>query len=395
MEKLNSIQPQERIISMDIMRGFAIFGIFLVNMISFHSPFLYIDPLKWWDGTLNTVTYSFIDIFAQASFYPLFSMLFGYGLVILRERTLAKGINFVALSARRLTLLLGIGCIHAFLIWHGDILINYAIFGFILLLFLRLSGKAMMITGALLYIIPNILFGLLIVVSIMFAPEGELDLTDMQSANRSLETYQNGSFVDITEQRFEDWYSVNNLANFIIMFFNIFPLFLLGGGAAKLKWLENVRKYKKMFTIIVITTLILGLGIKVAPYLFEKNLALEFFQDFFGGSLLTIAYALGIALLTEVVSTRKVITIFAPVGKLAISNYLFQSIVSTTIFYSYGFRLYGQFSVFQGILLALFIFSIQVIISHIWIKYYLYGPVEWLWRSFTYMKWQKLKKSKA
>ena len=91
---ISPTQEQKRIVSLDMMRGFAILGIFLVNMLSFHSPLLYIDPLKWWQDPLDKGIYVFIDIFAQASFYPLFSMLFGYGLVMLRERAQLKEIFF-------------------------------------------------------------------------------------------------------------------------------------------------------------------------------------------------------------------------------------------------------------------------------------------------------------
>lgn len=90
-----------------------------MNMISFHSPILYIDPLKWWRDSLSKAVYMFIDIFAQASFYPLFSMLFGYGLVIMMERSQKKRVNFYVIVVRRLFLLFLIGVIHAFLSGMG------------------------------------------------------------------------------------------------------------------------------------------------------------------------------------------------------------------------------------------------------------------------------------
>lgn len=387
-----SMSKQERIISMDIMRGFAIFGIFLVNMLSFHSPLLYIDPIEWWNGSLDKGTYMTIDILAQGSFYPLFSLLFGYGLVLLRESNLARGVTFTPIALRRLFLLLLIGCVHAFFVWHGDILINYAILGLIFLLFIRLSGKALMITGTLMYIIPNIILFLLFIVMVMFVPEGELSPYNQVEANASIEAYQLGSFMEVTEQRYKDWYFVNNLGNSFLMLFMILPLFLLGGGAAKLKWLQRVQQNKKKFKIMFMITLIVGLIFKISPYLIVKNFATEYLQDIFGGPLLAIAFALGIALLVESTKGMSKLKIFAPVGKLAISNYLLQSIVSTFIFYSYGLGLYGEISAFTGSLLVIGIFIIQVVISHYWVKRFAYGPVEWMWRSFTYMKIQKWRK---
>ncbi|EFV78906.1 hypothetical protein HMPREF1013_00790 [Bacillus sp. 2_A_57_CT2] len=225
--QVSPVLEKDRIISLDIMRGFAILGIFLVNMLSFHSPYLYIDPFEWWDSPADKAAYAFIDIFVQASFYPLFSMLFGYGLVILRESALAKGLGFGVMAARRFSLLLLLGIIHAFLIWHGDILINYAIFGFMFLLFVKMSGRNMLLIGILLYIIPNLLFSLLFFATVLFVPADELSIYDPQAALASLQVYQNGSFTEVTVQRAEDWSGVNNLASLPIMIASIFPLFLI------------------------------------------------------------------------------------------------------------------------------------------------------------------------
>jgi uncharacterized protein len=383
---VSPVLEKDRIISLDIMRGFAILGIFLVNMLSFHSPFLYLDPFEWWNSPADKSTYVFIDIFVQASFYPLFSMLFGYGLVILRDRAIAKGLPFRGMAARRLSLLLLIGIIHALLIWHGDILINYAIFGFIFLLFIKLSGKNMLLTGILLYIIPNLLFALLFIVTVLFVPAEELSIYDPAAAKVSLQVYQNGSFAEITAQRMEDWYLVNNLASLPIMFASIFPLFLIGGGAAKLKWLEEPAKGRGFLRKLMIGSLAAGLVFKLLPYLLEGNLAVDFLQDIFGGPLLAIGYGLAIALAINNGTISKMLMPLSYVGKLSLSNYLLQSIISTLIFYSYGLGFYGEISAFGGTILVIFIFALQVMGSGYWVSRYYYGPVEWLWRSFTYLK---------
>ncbi|MFE4524344.1 DUF418 domain-containing protein [Cytobacillus firmus] len=390
--QVSPVLEKDRIISLDIMRGFAILGIFLVNMLSFHSPYLYIDPFEWWDSPADKGTYAFIDIFVQASFYPLFSMLFGYGLVILRERAMAKGLGFGGMAARRFSLLLLIGIIHAFLIWHGDILINYAIFGFISLLFVKMSGKNMLLTGVLLYIIPNLLFVLLLFATVLFVPPEDLSIYDQEAALASLQAYQNGSFSEITVQRIQDWSGVNNLASLPIMLASIFPLFLIGGGAAKLRWLEEPEKNRAFLMKIMLVSLAAGLLFKSLPYLTESSLGLDYMQDIFGGPLLAIAYGLGIAVMMKNSQGPGFLLPLSYVGKLSLSNYLFQSIISTFIFYSYGLGFYGKVSAFWGTLLVIFIFAFQVIISRFWLARYYYGPVEWLWRSFTYLKIPNLKR---
>lgn len=382
----------ERIISLDIIRGFAILGIFLVNMLSFHSPILYLDPLTWWDSPLDQGIYKVINVLAEGSFYPLFAMLFGYGLVILRERTLARRLNFKVVAIRRLTVLLVIGIIHAFLIWHGDILITYAIIGFLFLLLLRASSKVMLITGALLAVIPNLFFSLLMTVAVSIVPEQELEVYSITDGEQAAHVYAEGSFAEITTQRFKDWFAVNNPLNFIILVIMVLPPFLIGGGAAKLKLMERVKKLRKPLKAGFLIFLVFGMFLKLIPYIFTYNLATQYVAYSFGGPMLAIAYALGIALLSES-RWRKPLTIFAPVGKMSLSNYLFQSIIATLIFYSYGLGFFGKVSVLWGTALTLVVYGLQIILSRLWMKHHLYGPAEWIWRTATYGKKQPWKVS--
>ena len=386
---------ENRIVSLDMIRGVAILGIFLVNMLSFHSPFLYIDPLEWWQEPVDRGIYIFIDIFVQASFYPLFSILFGYGLVLLRERTKQKGIHFYPIIFRRLTLLLIVGLAHAFFIWHGDILFNYALLGFIFLLFLRLSGKSMLIMGSVFYFLPNLLLLGLIVLLMMMAGSG----TDLSAANpvlvsQSMDIYQNGSFLEITGQRIKDWSYTNNPFGIMTQLFMLLPLFLIGGGAAKYKWLESAEYDRKAFKITFLITFILGMFLKLLPYIVAYNLVTIYLQDLFGGPLLAISYSLLIVLLSETKGMRKGLTAISYVGRMSFSNYLFQSLVSTFIFYQYGLGFYGEVSVTYGTILVLVIFTVQIIISRLWLKSYYYGLAEWVWRNFTYWKKQKFRRKR-
>lgn len=380
---------KNRIISLDMMRGFAILGIFLVNMLSFHSPMLYIDPFSWWDGAADKAIYMGIDVFVQGSFYPLFSFLFGYGLVLMYESMVSKGLSFYPIVFRRLFMLLAIGIVHALFIWHGDILINYALLGIVFLLFLKFSGRGLLLSGLLIWFLPNLLLSLLFIVAALFAPGDEISVYDPYLAEQSVEVYQQGSYVEILKQRVEDWYAVNNPLNSVFMLFSIFPFFLMGGGFAKLKWLERVRELKRPLLISFILLLIIGLLLKFTPYIIGDNIAWEYIQDSFGGPLVAIAYVFGMALWAERSPTNKFLMALAPVGKTSMSNYLLQSILLTLIFYSYGLGLYGQISVLTGTIFVILIFGLQIFLSYYWLKNHPYGPIEWLWRSVTYNKKQK------
>lgn len=113
-----------------------------------------------------------------------------------------------------------------------------------MLLFLKLPPRSLMITGTLLYVIPNIFLTLFISIGMLFAPREEWNRHDEHSAAASIEVYSHGSYTEITEQRVRDWYMVNNLESFFMMLTAILPLFMLGAGTAKLKWLENPERHK-------------------------------------------------------------------------------------------------------------------------------------------------------
>ena len=393
MNQIRPVLEKERIISLDMMRGFAILGIFLVNMLSFHSPYPYLNPEKWWGGPADQAVYSLIDIFVQASFYTLFSLLFGYSLVIFRERAISKGLPFRTMAVRRLLMLLIIGMIHAFFIWHGDILITYALMGFLFLLFIKLKGKSLLIIGACIYIIPNVLLVMLLAVAVLFDPTASSEpLYDPQLASEALANYQNGTVSAIFRQRFNDWYMANNLASLPLMIISILALFLIGGGAAKLQWLEAPKKHWRWLRFLMISGLAGGMAFKLVPYIFGQNLATDYMQDIFGGPLLAIGYGLGIALLAEKIKMKKILSPFSYIGKLSMSNYLFQSIIATFIFYHYGLGFYGKVSVLTGTILVILIYLLQIVLSRLWISRFYYGPVEWVWRSFTYFNLPKLKR---
>lgn len=379
----------ERILSIDIIRGFSILGIFLVNMMSFHSPLLYLDPLQWWDHPIDRITYKVIDLFAQASFYPLFSMLFGYSMVLLWEKVQIRGQHFYLIMGRRLLALLLFGIIHAFFVWHGDILIQYALLGFVLLPFLKLSGKSLFIAGISFYAIPALLITMLLFFASTVSPGEEVSLFDGEAVEQSIAAYQQGSFFDITQQRAIDWMETNNLENSPFLFISIFPLFLMGAGMAKLKWIQHHEAYRKRLWLILISTLVMGLGLKGLPYLIDGAWYAEYVQDSVGGVCLAFFYGALLIVLTE---KTKWLSPLALIGKMSISNYLFQSIVSSMIFYGYGFGLYGKVSLFSGTILVFVIFSLQIVLSRIWLNYFTFGPVEWLWRTISYWKPVKLRK---
>ncbi len=386
MNTLTPVGNSERIISLDVIRGFSLLGIFVVNMISFHSPFLYLDPYSWWHTPGDRALYPWIDIFIQSSFYPLFAMLFGYGLAIQYQRALDKGTSFYDFGIRRLVLLLVIGCIHAFFIWSGDILIDYALLGFVLLLFLRVSGKKLLTLGICLFVIPQLFFSILLVLMTFTDPTGVTNFTDIVSLQNSVAAYGSGGFAEIFKQRFHDWYLVHSPSNYLYIVLSILPMMLIGAGAGKLQLLEQVKNHRKTWIAVGISTFSIGALVKSLPIVIESNFAYSYIQDFFGGPFLSVSYA---AILSLLLLNEKIIKWSKPlsaVGKMSLTNYLLQSIIGTFLFYSYGLGLYGEVTLTTGTFAAIGIYVIQIIFSEIWLSKFTFGPIEKVWRAASYGK---------
>lgn len=384
------ITEKERIHSLDVIRGFALLGIFLVNMSSFHSPELYKGIFEKVGG-IDQIIVDGIDFFAQASFYTLFSFLFGYGMVIFLDRAKEKGLPYKSLFIRRLIVLLNIGILHAFFIWHGDILISYALIGFIVLLFYGVKSKTLLTSGLLILLIPAVLFSGLLFLATLLTPDTAIP-RDHELYNQSIEIYSTGTFLEITKQRIEDWYSVNNLENAFFLITSILPLFLLGAYVAKEKWFSHVSHHKKSILKMWWISLIIGVLVKLLPFVISENLGSEYLQDSIGGPAMALFYGTSIVLLVERNRWKRLLLPFSYVGRLSLTNYLLQSILCTFIFYSYGLGLYSQFSHVQGLLLTLGIYGLQIIFSFLWLKRFFYGPMEWVWRSLTYGKLQPFRR---
>jgi len=384
LEKLNPIAPSERIQHIDIIRGLAIFGIYLVNMQDFYSPWQYLKPGDWWQSPIDLATQAFIDIFAQANFYTLFSFLFGFSMVIFKERALQKDYSFVPLFSRRLIVLLAVGIIHAFFIWSGDILIPYALIGFILILFHKARPKTLFLMALLLITISTVMY------SIRYyhlqTTYTEADFTSYRSmmANQALEVYQSGTYAEITNYRIDEWLRIYDSSGFLYITTLLFPMFLLGAAFAKKRWLHDINAHKPIIKKIWFLTFLIAFFFKLLPYLFEKTLVIEYVQNALGGPATAIFYATSITLLVQNQQWKTRLSSLAYIGRLSISNYLFQSIVTTLIFYSYGLGFYGKVTPFAGLLLTILIFSFQIALSRLWLRHFRIGPVEWLWRSLTY-----------
>ncbi len=384
-DTVKPVQPGERLIFVDILRGFAVFGILVANMGHFSGQTGLDSSTRFIDKAILIA----IMFFVAAKFYSLFSLLFGWGLAVQLYRAKQKRINIVPVYLRRLLILLCFGALHAIFIWSGDILLTYALLGFLLVLFRNRSAKQLLF-----------LVGLFLLFSIVISMPGDLMISfrawyDGITSFLRYDTYpqsifKTGNYSEITKLRIQDYLNGNSWM--IFSFGNIFAMFLLGLFIGKRRIFHNVSKNYRLLVTVCIVGLIVGV-------LFNSFSVYVTFHSDMGGAYnrflisstrtigapaLMLFYVSGITLLWQRKSWKKRLNPLSPVGRMALSNYIFQSIVATLIFYGYGLGLYGRVSRLLALGFTVLIFSAQVRLSSIWFDTHDYGPLEWIWRYLTY-----------
>jgi len=309
-----------------------------------------------------------------------------------------------------LLILLGIGLAHAFFIWIGDILTLYALLGFLLVLYRKARPKTLLIWVVIFLALP-ILFYVLSVTAIELGraagPEVAAEINHSFAAQRAAynadverayAVYAQGSFAQITQQRAYDMMSFMAPST-LFLAPSVFAMFLAGLYFGRRRLFQNIDENLPFFRKL----LWWGLAVGVAGNLVYATLSLPLARSepspamlaatlgqTIGAPALCLFYVAALTLLSRRANWQKRLGLLAPVGRMALSNYLGQSIICTLIFYGYGLGLFGQVGKALGLLLAVLIYTGQVVLSAWWMQRFRFGPAEWLWRSLTYMKLQAM-----
>jgi uncharacterized protein len=413
----NAIAPvdnKDREVFMDVLRGFAIFGILIAN--------LTMGGLGWGINKVETGLFlllsldkqlSFVYVmFIDGKFYSIFSLLFGWGIALQIQRGINKGVDALPTIRRRLLFMLLLGSVHI-LIWNGDIVLFYAILGFLLLPFRRFTDKTLWKMGAVLILLPIALYAAKMQWQWMNAS------ADISSAiGNKVNQYLLGLS---TDAQYEVWAKQANwwdilksngggvFYRFSYLFFisrtaKVLGMFLIGFAIGRSNFYKNITQNKKTVYWIIGLGLLIGLPANYYLAYYESNFASDYYNLKINGLYQTIAYSFGVAPLALVYVGvfmlcfqtdfgKKLMPVTAPVGKMAFSNYMTHSIVCQFVFLSQGLDYGGKVGTFYLTVFGLVLFIFQIIISTIWLRYYNFGPVEWLWRSLTYWKIQPFKRS--
>lgn len=408
---LAPVAAGERVEILDVLRGFAIFGILLVNMALFFSP-IYLQMIGGVEGggTYDDLARRAVSFFAQGKFYTLFSFLFGIGLALQMERAAERGRRVSRFFARRMLVLLSIGLAHAFLLWFGDILVTYALLGFVLLLFQSCKPRTLLIWSASLLAVPILLatgFTALAqvarlspaVAEVMTAQIGEARAELTEATAETLRAYSQGTWSEVAATRAREWLAVNQYAIFFAP--NILGLFVLGLWAGRRRVFHDLPAHlpriRRAFPVLVAVGVVANGGMVFAQDRADPlaaNLWFGIQQVCFsiGALALSFAYVAGLSLLWQRSAGRRLLGPLAPVGRMALSNYLMHSVICTTLAYSYGLGLYGEVSHAAGLGLTVLIFVFQIPLSAWWLSRFRFGPMEWLWRSLSYGRMQPMKR---
>lgn len=395
----------DRLIAVDSLRGFALLGIMLAHFIYWYTAGPLPDEVygKYKDIG-SQVAGIFNNLFVTGKFFTFFSFLFGLSFY-LQMRGLQHNPNtFLSRYSWRLVLLLIIGLAHHAL-WMGDILSIYAPLGFVLLMLRKMNNKWIVITGLLLALnLPGKIIGIVQIFN--HTQQNFGDFAAMAKTYNAV--IDHGSLVDITKYnlnhlstKFE--FQVNSGRLFITLGF-----FLLGMFAGRKRWFENGIEskpiFKKIFNrsaLVMSIALVCGLGMFAADAVlklgWQQNPYVGYifmiFYDVFNAAMV-VFFVSGLTLLMHKKVGQKFFFPMAPVGKMALSSYITQTIFGLILFYGIGFHLYTKTSPGLNYVIAIAFFIFQMQLSKWWLKYFNYGPLEWLWRSGTLLKWQPMVKQK-
>ncbi len=385
-----------RIDSLDVLRGFAVGGILFANILWLSGYLLAPRAIQasLLAHPMDEIFLFFTRLFVHGKFYAVFSFLFGLGFSVQLLRAQAKQKpGFIAQYSRRLAILFLIGWAHAYFLWCGDILRFYAGLGALLLLLRNKSDRLLLATALFALIAPVLLA--------IFYQLGLPQLSDVwhvrYSKSQNLAALAHGgweSFFALNWQGIQH-HALSNVENGRLL--KIFGLFVLGFYAGRRQIFHNIQDHRQLFRRVLIWGGTLG-GItsliRVAQ-IYDvlpdfKSEAVEECLYLLSVYPLAFAYISGITLMCLSKSTGRFLRVLAPVGQMALSNYLLQTLAAALVFYWWGFGLAGTLALRYCYALAICIFVAQIGLSHSWLRHFNYGPIEWIWRIGTRLEWAPL-----
>ncbi len=381
----------ERYLALDVLRGISLLGVLLVNLLTVFriSLFQHMLTFHTHPGWANRVTDILVAAFLESKSFDLFSLCFGIGVALQAERCGNYGVSSTRFLMRRFLVLFAFGLFHMVVIWNGDILALYAVCGLLLLPFLRLPARWLAVCGA-----AAIALTLIVPFGYFIPPEEAL----RAHAAQATRIYAGGSFGEILAFRWQE--TRQFIAPLLLATLpKVLGIMLLGAAIWRSGVLQQPSAHRRVLRAAAIGAGAAGAAITaVSVYSASAGRPVALPGPIVQmGSDMPLALAYGAALLLWLTPARPVQLALpvAAAGRMALTNYLVQSVVLSLIFYGCGLGLFGRLGPATAALIGLGLFAFQVAASQAWLRRYRFGPFVWLWCSMTYGEWQRISRKRA
>jgi uncharacterized protein len=404
---LAPVKPGERILSLDVLRGIALFGVLAANIWLWFSGVVFRFPeyqAEIFSFSPDSLAFLFVGFFISGKAITTFSFLFGLGFAVQMIRAEERGRSIVGHHSKRLAILLLFGVLHGVLLWYGDILAAYALLGFALLLFRNRSQRTVLAWAAILIVVVPIALGALPVV--MGGGGGESGPDPAKVLGTMAE--RNETHLALFASAEPGQVIRGNLSMLRTMWLSpkalflvgIFGIFLLGLYAGRRRIFENPAAHRTLLMRLIGYGFPIGMAGTMVTFAIQSLPPEQRFEltwlplamavaGVAGMVPFALAYIATATLLLERPAWRRLLSAFAPVGRMALTNYLAQTIICLAIFYQGG--LIGEVGPLFGLIVALVVFPVQMAASAWWLARFRFGPIEWLWRSLTYRRLQPMR----
>lgn len=375
------VEASERVRILDALRGFAIMGILVVNIPGFAWPDLSMQdhrPGRWYDALAVDVG----DLLFTGKFYPMFAFLFGVGFCLQLGRAEARGYDIRPIYRRRLLVLLAFGVLHATLLWTGEILRLYALLGFTLLAFRGRRTRTLLVgAGASMALAYVAYTGFIVVVVAAHWDTGHIVFAGIDLNDASRRAYDSpwpwhvfGYQVALLP--------LGTLSLYLTQGPISMAMFLVGMAVGRGHVLEHLRERRA--TLLRVVLVALPVGLALSALLLLDNDLVGSFVGMPSTPILTAGYVAALSLLSLTRRGDRILTPLSNVGRMALSNYVLQSVVCSVLFNGYGFGLHDRIGAAGQLGIAVVIYLGQIPLSGWWLSRYRFGPLEWVWRSLTY-----------
>ncbi|RZL39581.1 MAG: DUF418 domain-containing protein [Rubrivivax sp.] len=399
--------PRERLVTVDVLRGFALFGILYAHMLVWYTAGPLPQELFQKFQTIPSgLAFGANVLFVMGKFFSVFSFLFGLSFTIQIDSLARRGDNVALRFGWRLAVLGLIATVHH-LLWRGDILSIYVPLGFLLIFARHLSNRALLVLGTVLVLnLPTKVFELMALLR-----TGKVDFMAgdyVKDSAAYFDFVKYSGFVDMLLGNLQAFGTKIDYQLTSGRLWITFGFFLLGMLIGRLRWFDQgeaarptfnavwKRSWQAMLVSLAVGLAVAGTAMAMSLKLEDRGWAYwvaEFPIDFYNAAC-TVFYISGIALLMARPRWAGRLAPLGDIGKMALTSYLTQTLSGLLIFYSFGLALFTKTSPAVNVLICLAIFAGQIAFSRWWLARFHYGPLEWLWRSATFFAWQPLVKAR-